>query len=266
MPPFLILVIAVLSLVAPYLGVWALLRCAPYQIRPEQTEIIKVVLTASLAVCSASFIWLLSFWQKVKETKKANAEKLAESEKSKRNFRQALWTEIGSLYGTAFDEAQWWKKEMKDKRIGVTEKRLVPHFQAVILNANLSRITDVKPEVADALIELRANLLILPEKIEFFYGVEDKLIEEVKAKQMTEARAVEILTVNKLKIFESLMRLAGRGRRGCLLLDPDGAFEAEREKSFTKEVWAKRKESDDAMNEILDKRNKHVEECDSFSL
>ncbi|MEL3892534.1 hypothetical protein V6B08_19815 [Ferrovibrio sp. MS7] len=251
----LILSVAISALLLPYIGVWALLNFGGELLKNANSTLIGAMVGSSLAVGSSAFIWLLTYWQKV-----------SEAEKAKRNFRQALWTEISSLYGTAYDEAQWWKNEAAESRYGATEKRLLNHFQAGVLNANLARITDIKPRVADSLIALRAFTLILPEKIEFYYEVEDKILAGVKADCMTEVVAIEILTRNKKKMCDFLMRLAGGGRKCSQLLDQDGDFEEERARSFNPKHWALRKASDDEMNNELDELNVKLETRDPFSM
>ena len=237
----LLLALAVLILLSPFGTVGLFILYDAHLMNNQNSVLIGTVIGSLLSVAASTFIWFLTHWQKVRE-----------SERSKRAFCKALWTDLGGLQDTAFREAQWWQNEYKDPRFGATENRLIVHIQAGVLEANLNRITDVPTRAADALLTLRAGFLILHDLFKAFYPNEDKLIDHEKEKKIMLDAATAQMKVNKGLMFQALFRVAALARQACLSLDESGEFEKERRASFTAEEWVKREKDENQMNMTLD--------------
>lgn len=229
----LLLALAVIILLCPFVAAGLFILYGAHLMNSQTSTLIGTVIGSLLGVSGATFIWFLTHLHKVRET-----------EASKRAFRNGLWSDLGGLQDTVFREAQWWQKELKDPRFGATENRLIVHIQAGVLEANLSRITDVPIGATDALLALRAGLLILHDSVKAFYPTEDKKITlEAATKQMM---------VNKGLIFKALLRVAALTRQASLLLDESGKFQKERRASFSAEEWSEREKDENEMNATLD--------------
>ena len=122
----------------------------------------------------------------------------------------------------------------------------------IAYSTKLSRITDVPIGAADALLALRAGLLILHDSVKAFYPTEDKLIAHVQDKKITLEAATKQMMVNKGLIFKALLRVAALTRQASLLLDESGKFQKERRASFSAEEWSEREKDENEMNATLD--------------
>lgn len=150
---------------------------------------------------------------------------------------KALWNDATSLLRVAHGEAQWWRREADDQRIGATQSRLLDHFDLAVFDANLHRIGDIPIRAADSLLTLRSHIALTKSMHKAFYDVEDRILSSVRKVDMPQDEAMHTLRVNKIRIFEGLARIAAAARNAARALDPDGTYDAERRATFSPEEW-----------------------------
>jgi hypothetical protein len=204
-------------------------------------EFIGGLIGGAIGAAASITVWVLAYRH---ERTREDASKLA--------LKKALWTDVCSVQDLAYKEAEWWRREMKDQRFGATEERLSGHIQSAVFENNLNRITDIPIQAADALLAMRAALLIVQDAHKVFYSYEEKIIDHVESKKLTEQDGNAALQMNKAKTFHGLCRVAMGARQASLLLDEGGSFEKERQKSFSSEEWAIRGQEYRTMNAALD--------------
>lgn len=165
---------------------------------------------------------------------------------------KALWNDACCLQDLSYREARWWERELQDHRFGATEERLFDHLESVVLESNLHRIGDIPDRAADALLAMRSAITVVRSAHRTFYAMEDKIIEHVASKKLSQEEGYRRLHVNKMATFRGLCRVSVAARLAAHLLDTDQAYQKEREATFSPEEWKKRGPEIEEMNEFAD--------------
>lgn len=194
------------------------------------------------------------------------------------NFKIVVWTELRSLARLLFDEAKAWDRLTGNKPTGEetefnqTERRIVSVFELAAIHANLNKLADLRPEVADGVIMTLGMLRTLVPAVSETYEVEDKLLRKlgdtasrldknVAAGQMNwetyrsvlrhdYAVANQIQYENRIKIIKLLVRIYGRANRTADLLDRSGTISAYQQSRLTEEQRIKQ-EKEEADMELM---------------
>lgn len=168
------------------------------------------------------------------------------------SFKIVAWTELRGLARTLFLEAKVWDEatgnvptgdEIEFKHKG---RRLTSVFQLAAIQANLNRLPDLGPIVAEGVIATMATLSTLQTAIQINFETDDDLYDEYKkgtadieefysngvithdtyiSKMQHRSHKPNIVQYNsRVKITKLLLSISERAFRTADILDKNGAF------------------------------------------
>lgn len=225
----------------------------------------KEIWGAVLASAASILVWLLTY---------VNSE---QQERAKtENFKIVVWTELMGLARVLYSEAKVWDQETGNRpssdvsEFNQSPKRLTTVFQLAAISANLNRVSDLGPQVAEGLISTMYGLRALPQAIEEHYSLDDRLLEKlVKAeaeldKALSERKidvdfrdksikhdylvANETQYETRIKIIKLLVRTSEEAYRTAVKLDRDGSFRSLQQSTQSE---SRRKEYDKEIEDML---------------